>query len=258
MTRRSLSLAIVLFVCGFVGSQAILGAQSPNTCTACQPQYLGVSQELDHHICFEPATVNGVLRDFTEDEVNWIIEGIHYYWNLTYLPDLGRNPNFTFDWAWGEGDCGDNDVVFRKGIVQGGATAETLQMSDGSERSVVLQYDWSGHPGYDTGNSYRNMGAHEAGHLLSLADVYTSGCNNYTVMWYQANPNNWSHPAGCSDQAGLTSLYTTYSSDNRDYETPIDDCWDTYLVHYYTCYDAANSTWYECGVTWTYLFSWCY
>jgi hypothetical protein len=251
--RSMRRLLLVLVICLALASGLPWSLVFAQSCGECVPALLSGVEGMTgfYRICINDA--NGLSLTATQQ---WgIKQGIENYWqgyfsangipvtlevlinssgcDVTVKPDSQAPANFPPNWmagaAWTWDGRGSEIIV----------NSAYIGMGD--------QADW------------RNVGAHEFGHVAGLGDLPES-CSEYSIM---GNP----HPAGLDRTQGLrcgdaTALYEKYpprpsGGGDSEYRPSqyVEDCWDVYEVYYY--YGWVYNHWLYLGSDSYYLYTTC-
>ncbi len=220
--------------------------QGPPDCTQCAPDVYNYARYLigSYTVCFLDTYPGNPEWSFTEGEVFAMAEGINQYWNAQ-LDAAGAQ--ISFGPFIHEQICPSGSIVIRRESLSSSIEAQTHMTEDGNDAIIDIRSDLQ-----LTGDFWKNLAAHEIGHVLDFKDVYDPQCEGKTIMWH-VNSLPWA-PARCSDSLAVQANYQPANVDYFTYFTP-PNCYDQYLVYYYSCWDGTG--WYYCGSSWYYITTWC-
>lgn len=230
MKRLSLVRVVVIAtLCWGLATGNIIAQASCGACTPAQMTHVtGLSGT--YSVCIE--TDDG-SNQMSIDERDGIKEGIEQYWD-SYFAEADFPLDFTVSFA-SNGQCSaDIRIRLQAGLFNAtGHMAEADTTADGRNSGVRIDPLFLGQYGKDT---WKNLGAHEIGHILGFDDV-AEYCNDWSVM---VNPISTGPLTGiqCGDSVALSQRYPADPGGGVEEDFPSEyeeDCWDTYFVvyHYY-------------------------
>jgi hypothetical protein len=240
MRRYGIGLALSAIVLVLIAVAASRPTAQTDSCASCTPARLFRFDQPPSvlELCFQDSDTNV----WTNAQIDSIVNGITTWQDFT--GSNGYSLSFSSSHKTSSDSCSTNTdtVKLYWGTDLGpNEPAGTLGVAGSSQATIEFN---SAYP-FSMTFPWNDVGAHEFGHVLDFADVYTDGCAGSTVMWWMTQ-SLLSEDARCGDKIAVTSKYIGGNT-SSDYDKVYgeDYCYDLYLIVYMWWFD--GSDWHDGG-----------